>query len=194
MTMTAVTINFNPIITMSDDQFYQLCRANPDIQFERNPQGEIIIMSPTGGETGNRNVEISAEFVFWNRRTKLGKVFDSSTGFKLPQGGDRSPDVAWVRQAKWDSLTPEQKEKFPPLAPDFVLELLSPSDSLATTQAKMQEYIASGVQLAWLIDRKNRRVEIYRPGQLPQILESPTTLSGEDILPGFSLDLEIVWG
>lgn len=194
MTMTAVTINFNPIITMSGDQFYQLCRANPDIKFERNPQGEIIITSPSGGETGNRNAEINAELGMWNRRTKLGKVFDSSTCFNLPQGGDRSPDVAWVRQAKWDSLTPEQKEKFPPLAPDFVLELLSPSDTLAATQAKMQEYIASGVQLAWLIDRKNRRVEIYRPGQLPQILESPTTLSGEDILPGFSLDLDIVWG
>lgn len=192
--MTAVTINFNPIITISDDQFYHLCRANPDIQFERNPQGEIIIMSPTGGETGNRNAEINAEFVLWNRCTKLGKVFDSSTCFKLPQGGDRAPDVAWVRQAKWDSLTPEQKEKFPPIAPDFVLELLSPSDSLAATQAKMQEYMASGVQLAWLIHRKNRRVEIYRPGQLPEILEAPTTLSGEDILPGFILNLDIVWG
>jgi len=194
MTMTAVTINFNPIITISDDQFYQLCRANPDIKFERNPQGEIIIMSPTGGETGNRNAEIIVEFGIWNRRTKLGKVFDSSTGFKLPQGGDRSPDVAWVRQERWDSLTPEQKEKFPPIAPDFVLELLSPSDSLATTQAKMQEYIASGVQLAWLIQRQNRRVEIYRPGQLPEILETPATLSGESILPGFILDLDIVWG
>ncbi|HIK08730.1 MAG TPA: Uma2 family endonuclease [Oscillatoriaceae cyanobacterium M33_DOE_052] len=192
--MTAVTINFNPIITISDDQFYQLCRANPDIKFERNPQGEIIIMSPTGGETGNRNAEIIVEFGIWNRRTKLGKVFDSSTGFKLPQGGDRSPDVAWVRQERWDSLTPEQKEKFPPIAPDFVLELLSPSDSLATTQAKMQEYIASGVQLAWLIQRQNRRVEIYRPGQLPEILETPATLSGESILPGFILDLDIVWG
>ena len=192
--MTAVTINFNPILTISDDQFYQLCRANPDIQFERNPQGEIIIMSPTGGETGNRNAEIIVEFGIWNRRTKLGKVFDSSTCFKLPQGGDRAPDVAWVRQAKWDSLTPEQKEKFPPLAPDFVLELLSPSDSLAATQAKMQEYMASGVQLAWLIHRKNRRVEIYRPGQLPEIIEAPTTLSGESVLPGFMLNLDIVWG
>jgi len=186
-------INLNPIIQLTEDQFYQLCRANPDIKFERNAKGEIIIMSPTGGETGNRNAEIIIEFGIWNRQSKLGKLFDSSTAFKLPNGADRSPDVAWIKQERWDALTPEQKETFPPIAPDFVLELMSPSDSQRDTQAKMQEYIENGVKLGWLINRKTRQVEIYRQGQEVEILDNPTTLSGEDILPGFVLDLQIVW-
>jgi Uma2 family endonuclease len=141
--MLAYTLNLNPVIEMTDEQFYQLCRANPDVKFERSPKGELLIMPPTGGETGNCNSEIGADFVFWNRKTKLGKVFDSSTCFRLPKGGSRSPDVAWIQQARWDALTPEQKEKFPPIAPDFVLELISPTDSLQETQAKMQEYMLS---------------------------------------------------
>jgi Uma2 family endonuclease len=191
--MTAYTVNFSPIINLTDAQFYQLCRANPDLKFERNAKGEIIIMSPTGGETGNRSAEILIEFGIWNRQSKLGKLFDSSTAFKLPNGADRSPDVAWIKQERWDALTPEQKEKFPPIAPDFVLELISPSDRLQDTQKKMQEYIENGVKLGWLINRKTRQVEIYRQGQEVEILDNPTTLSGEDILPGFVLDLQIVW-
>jgi Uma2 family endonuclease len=191
--MTTYSINFNPIYQLSDEQFYQLCRHNPDLKFERKQSGEIIIMSPTGGETGNRNAEIVGEFVIWNRQKKLGKVFDSSTCFKLPDGGDRSPDVAWVQQEKWDTLTTEQKEKFPPLAPDFVLELMSPTDSLKETQNKMEEYKASGVKLGWLIERKNRRVEIYRSDREVEVLQSPTSLSGEDILLDFVLDLGMVW-
>jgi len=190
--MNAVTINFKPIIELSDDQFYQLCRANPETKFERNSKGELIIMPPTGGEIGNHNAEIVAEFVTWNRQTRLGKVFDSSTCFKLPNGADRSPDVSWIKQERWDALTPEQKQKFPPIAPDFVLELMSPSDSLETLQAKMQEYIDNQVKLGWLIDSKNRRVEIYRQGQAVEILQSPETLSGEDVLPGFVLDLQLI--
>ncbi|MBH8564898.1 Uma2 family endonuclease [Nostoc sp. CENA67] len=191
--MTAITVNFNPIIKLTDDQFYQLCRSNPDVKFERNAYGEIIIMPPTGGETGNRNLEIGADFVIWNRQTKLGVCFDSSTCFKLPNGANRSPDVAWIRKDRWNVLTPEQKEKFPPIAPDFVLELMSPSDTLAETQAKMQEYIDNQVKLGWLINRKARQVEIYRQGKPVEILESPQKLSGEDTLPGFVLDLQIVW-
>jgi Uma2 family endonuclease len=191
--MLAYTLNFNPVIEMTDEQFYQLCRANPDVKFERSPTGELLIMPPTGGETGNCNSEIGADFVFWNRKTKLGKVFDSSTCFRLPKGGSRSPDVAWIQQARWDALTPEQKEKFPPIAPDFVLELTSPTDSLQETQAKMQEYMLSGVKLGWLIHRKTRTVEIYRPEQAVEILESPTTLSGEATLSGFIPDLSSVW-
>jgi Uma2 family endonuclease len=191
--MTAYTINLNPVLDISDEQFYQLCRTNPELKFERSPTKELIIMSPTGGETGSHNAEISADFVIWNRQTKLGKVFDSSTCFRLPGGGDRSPDVAWIKQTRWDSLTPEQKEKFPPIAPDFVLELTSPTDSLKEAQAKMREYRASGVKLGWLIHRKTRSVEIYRIGQAVEILDSPITLSGEDILPGFILDLKAVW-
>ncbi|PMB45367.1 hypothetical protein CEN41_08380 [Fischerella thermalis CCMEE 5330] len=191
--MTAITFNLNNIIKLTDDQFYQLCRDNPDVKFERNALGEIIIMSPTGGETGRHNARLTAQFVFWNEKTKLGEVFDSSTCFKLPNGADRSPDVAWIKKDRWDALTSEQKEKFPPIAPDFVLELLSPTDSLQETQKKMQEYINAGVKLGWLIDRKTGRVEIYRPGKETEILLLPASLSGEDILPGFVLDLKTVW-
>jgi Uma2 family endonuclease len=191
--MTAVTVNLNSIIKLTDDQFYQLCRDNPDVKFERNANGEIIIMPPTGGETGNRNFELSADFAIWNRQYRLGVCFDSSTCFKLPNGADRSPDVSWIKQERWDTLTSEQKEKFPPIAPDFVLELMSPTDSLKKTQEKMQEYMENEVRLGWLIDRKTRRVEIYRLGQAVEVLESPTKLSGEDVLPGFVLKLETVW-
>ncbi len=191
--MTAVTVNLNSIIKLTDDQFYQLCRDNPDVKFERNANGEIIIMPPTGGETGNRNFELSADFAIWNRQYRLGVCFDSSTCFKLPNGADRSPDVSWIKQERWDTLTPEQKEKFPPIAPDFVLELISPTDSLKKTQEKMQEYMKNEVRLGWLIDRKTRRVEIYRLGQAVEVLKSPTELSGEDVLPGFVLKLETVW-
>ena len=191
--MTTITINFNNIVKLSDDQFYQLCRDNPDVKFERNAFGELIIMPPTGGETGKRNASIIADFVIWNRQTKLGEVFDSSTCFKLPNGPDRSPDVAWIKLERWNALKPEQREKFPPIAPDFVLELMSPSDTLSLVQAKMQEYMNAGVKLGWLIDRKTRCVEIYRQGQPKEVLHPPS-LSGEDILPGFVLDLLFVWG
>ncbi|MDB9511125.1 Uma2 family endonuclease [Kamptonema animale CS-326] len=191
--MTAVTINFNSVVKLTDDQFYQLCRDNPDVKFERNAKGEIIIVPPTGGETGNCNSEINADFVIWNRQTKLGKVFDSSTCFKFPNGADRSPDVSWIKQERWDALTPQQKEKFPPIAPDFVLELMSPTDNLKETQSKLQEYIDNGVRLGWLINRKTRRVEIYRQGQEVEVLQSPTELSGEDVLPGFVLNLQTIW-
>ncbi len=191
--MTAITLNFNNIIKLTDDQFYQLCRDNPDIKFERNASGEIVIMSPTGGETGRRNAKLTARFVLWNEQTQLGEVFDSSTCFKLPNGADRSPDVAWIKQDRWNALTLEQREKFPPIAPDFVLELMSPSDSLKETQEKMQEYMNSGVKLGWLIDRKTSCVEIYRQEKPVEVLEFPGSLSGEDILPGFVLNLQSVW-
>ncbi|MDF5721821.1 MAG: Uma2 family endonuclease [Rhizonema sp. PD37] len=191
--MTAFTINLNSIIKLTEDQFYQLCRNNPEIKFERNAKEELIIMSPTGGGTGKRNIEIGAEFVIWNRRTKLGVCFDSSTCFKLPNGANRSPDVSWIKQERWDTLTLEQQEKFPPIAPDFILELMSPSDTLKEAQDKMKEYIDNQVRLGWLIDRKNRRVEIYRQGKDVEVIGSPTELSGEDVLPGFILNLHIVW-
>lgn len=191
--MATVTVNFNSIIQLTDEQFYQLCRTNPDVKFERNAQGEIIIMPPTGGETGKSNAETTADFVIWNRKTKLGVCFDSSTCFKLPNGADRSPDVAWIKQERWDALTPEQKQKFPPIAPDFVLELMSPTDTLSEIQAKMREYMDNQVQLGWLINPKTRRVEIYRQGKPVEVLDSPSELSGEDVLPGFVLNMQIVW-
>lgn len=187
------TTDFRSLTNLSDQQFYELCRAHPDVKFERTPGGHLLIMPPTGGETGNRNFEIGADFAIWNRKARLGVMFDSSTCFKLTGGGTRSPDVSWIAQARWDALTTEQKEKFPPITPDFVLELMSPSDKLAETQAKMDEYIRSGVRLGWLIDRKSRAVWIYRLAQEKQRLNSPATLSGEDVLPGFTLQMQSVW-
>lgn len=187
--MTAITVNFKSIIDISDEQFYQLCTQNPDTKFERNVDGEIVIMSPTGGETGKRNAKLITRFTIWNEQTGLGEVFDSSTGYRLPSKANRSPDVSWIQQERWNSLTPEQKRKFIPLAPDFVLELMSPSDYLADVQSRMQEYLDNGVQLGWLINPEVKQVEIYRLGQDVELLDSPQLLSGEDILPGFVLDL-----
>jgi Uma2 family endonuclease len=191
--MSTYVLNFNSVWEISDERFYRLCRNNPDIKFEYSNKGELIVMSPTGGETGKRNAEITAEFVIWNRKNGFGRIFDSSTGFKLPSGANRSPDVSWVRKERWESLHPEQREKFPPLAPDFVLELRSPTDNLKTLQEKMQEYMDNGVRMGWLIDCKNRRAEIWRQGRSPEILESPEILSGEDVLPGFVLDMGMIW-
>ncbi len=191
--MTALTVNFNSVIKLTDEQFYQLCQDNETLRFERNSKGELIIMPPTGGETSNRNAGLTAQIWVWNEQTQLGKVFDSSGGFKLPNGADRSPDASWVKLERWNALTPEQKTKFAPLCPDFVVELLSPSDSLKDTQEKMKEYRDNGARLGWLINRKSRQVEIYRQGQDVEVVENPVTLSGEDVLPGFLLYLESIW-
>lgn len=191
--MTAFTIDLSPITRLNHNQFEQLCAANPEIKLERTPTGELVIMSPTGGETGMNNATLIARFVIWNEQTDLGVVFDSSTCFKLPNGGDRSPDVAWVEKSRWDALTPDQRRKFPPLCPDFALELASPSDNLATLRAKMQEYLDSGLRLGWLINPQDKQVEIYRPQQPPEVLSSPATLSGESVLPGFTLQLSWLW-
>ncbi|MCT7980882.1 Uma2 family endonuclease [Laspinema olomoucense] len=183
---------FTPVkltLDLTDDQFFQLCQNNRDLRFERTATGELIIMPPTGGETSNRNIELSYQLQGWSRQNNLGKAFDSNGGFKLPKGGNRSPDASWVNIASWDALTPDQREKFLPLCPDFVVELRSASDSLKELQDKMLEYLENGVRLGWLIDRQNLRVEIYRPGQEVEIIESPRSLSGEDVLPGFVLDL-----
>jgi Uma2 family endonuclease len=191
--MTALTVNFNSVIKLTDEQFYQLCQDNETLRFERNSKGELIIMPPTGGETSNRNAGLTAQIWVWNEQTQPGKVFDSSGGFKLPNGADRSPDASWVKLERWNALTPEQKTKFAPLCPDFVVELLSPSDSLKDTQEKMKEYRDNGARLGWLINRKSRQVEIYRQGQDVEVVENPVTLSGEDVLPGFALYLESIW-
>jgi Uma2 family endonuclease len=191
--MTAITLNLNSIIKLTSEQFYQLCEENPDLKLERNANGELIVRPPTGGETGKRNLTAGAQLLTWNEQTELGEAFDSSTGFTLPNKADRSPDVSWVEKSRWSALTPEQKDKFIPLCPDFVIELLSPSDSLKKTQEKMQEYMENGCRLGWLINRKKREVEIYRPGQDVEVLQSPLTLSGENVLPGFVLNLQKIW-
>ncbi|ACK66054.1 protein of unknown function DUF820 [Rippkaea orientalis PCC 8801] len=191
--MNTYTINFDIITKIDDKQFYQLCRYNPELKLEQNQKGQIIIMSPTGGETGKKNAELIIDFGIWNRQKKSGQIFDSSTCFKLPLGSNRSPDVAYIKQERWGKLTPEEREKFPPIAPDFVLELMSKTDSLKQVQEKMQEYMDNGVKLGWLINPEKKQVEIYRQGQEKEVLEYPQTLSGEDILPEFILDLALIW-
>lgn len=186
--MTAITLNLDPIVHLTDEQFYQLCQANRDVRFERTASGELIIMPPTGWATGDRNAEITFQLRAWNKQTKLGKTFDSSTGFTLPNGAERSPDASWVRQVRLEALNPDP-DKFLPLAPDFVVELRSATDNLKKLQQKMQEYHDNGVRLGWLIAPQNQRVEIYRQGRDVEVLQSPATLSGEDVLPGFVLDL-----
>ncbi|MEB3178963.1 MAG: Uma2 family endonuclease [Nostocaceae cyanobacterium] len=192
--MTALTLNLNSIIKLTREQFYQLCVENPDLKLERNAQGELIIMLPTGGETGRSNVNLIFHVALWNEQNQLGEVFDSSTGFTLPNGADRSPDVSWVEKSRWDALTKEQKEKFLPLCPDFVIEIMSPSDNLKKVQDKMDEYRSNGCRLGWLINRKRQEVEIYRPGQDVEVLKVPQTLFGENVLPGFVLNMQRIWG
>lgn len=191
--MSALTLNLNPIIRLTDDQFFQLCQANQDLRFERTATGELIIMPPAGGGRGNRNGRLTQQLFNWSDADGSGIGFDSSTVFKLTNGADHSPDAAWVKLERWNTLTPEQKEKFPPICPDFVIELLSPSDSLKVTQEKMKEYRENGTRLGWLINRKSRQVEIYRLGQEVEVLQAPATLSGEAVLPRFVLNLEPIW-
>ncbi|NER19618.1 MAG: Uma2 family endonuclease [Symploca sp. SIO1C2] len=191
--MTALSLNLQSVVDLTDDQFYQLCQNNNNLRFERTATGELIILPPVGGETSNRNGKLTQQLFNWTDSDGTGIAFDSSGGFKLPNGSDRSPDAAWVTLERWNTLTPEQKTRFAPLCPDFVVELLSPSDSLKDTQEKMKEYRDNGARLGWLINRRSRQVEIYRLGQDVEVIKSPTTLSGEMILPGFILNLEPIW-
>ena len=194
--METLTLNIPPAVNLTDEQFYQLCIANEPCQLELTQTGELIIMPPTGGESGIRNSDITTDLNIWNRQTKLGKVFDSSTEFKLPSGAYRCPDAAWVKLARWDALSQEEKKRFPPLCPDFVVELRSETDSLEKLRTKMREYENNGVLLGWLIDPQTPLVEIYRYGKDVEVLnfdfDNPPKLSGEDILPGFILDLQII--
>jgi Uma2 family endonuclease len=190
--MDTITLDVKPI-ELTDEQFFKLCQANRELRFERSADGELIIMAPVTGMSGYRNLKLSQQLANWADTNDLGVGFDSSTGFKLPNGADRSPDASWVRIERWNALTEEQKDSFIPLAPDFAVELRSKTDVLQTVQTKMQEYIDNGVRLGWLIDPKNRRVEIYRSGRDVEILESPISLSGENVLPGFVLSLAPLW-
>ncbi len=180
-------------INLTDEQFFQLCLNNSDVRFERTASGRLIIMPPRDSTTSERNSELTYQITAWNRKNKLGKTFDSSSGFKLPNGAERSPDASWVKMERWDALTEEEQERFAPLCPDFVVELMSPSDTLDKTRAKMKEYMENGASLGWLINRKQKQIEIYRQNQEVEILESPQTVSGEDVLAGFVLDLAEIW-
>ena len=173
------------------EQFYQLCINNPELIVERDSKGTLIVMAPVGGDSGNREADYIIDLGTWNRQSGLGKVFSSSTLFKLPGGGDRSPDAAWVELSRWQALTPEQRQKFPPIAPNFVMELRSRTDNLKPLQEKMQEYMESGVQLGWMFNPQDQQVEIYRQGQEKEVRSLPTKLSGEEILPGFELQVDL---
>ncbi len=189
-TFTLVTLNLKNV-DFSDDQFYQLCQDNQDWQLERTAKGELIIMPPIGGISGEREAGFISLLWLWNQRTQLGKVFSSSTIFRLPKGGNRSPDAAWVSNEVWASLTSEEQEKFPPICPNFVIELRSRTDSLSQLQEKMQDYLDSGLQLGWLINPQAQQVETYRPSQNVEIVQLPAKLLGEGVLPDFVLDLPI---
>ncbi|MBR8826814.1 MAG: Uma2 family endonuclease [Gomphosphaeria aponina SAG 52.96 = DSM 107014] len=186
--MSFLTLNLDSV-NLTDEQFSEICQNNRELKFERTVSGELIIMSPVGGESGNREADLIIDLGNWNRQTGLGYTFSSSTIFKLPNGAARSPDAAWIRRERYLTLTPEQKRKFPPIAPDFVIELRSATDNLEMLRSKMQEYLDAGVQLGWLINPQQQQVEVYRRGENVELRNLPTDLSGENILPGFQLSL-----
>ena len=192
--MTGLTLNFSSLVgRISDRHLELLSRDNPDARIETNSHGHLIFMSPTGGETGDRNSELIFQVKLWNKQTKLGKVFDSSTGFRLSNNAVRSPDVSWIPNSKWNALTKEQRRKYLPVDPDFVIELMSPSDYLSDAQSKMREYIDCGVRLGWLINPDERKVEIYRQGRETEVLDNPKTLRGEDVMSGLVVNLEEIF-
>jgi Uma2 family endonuclease len=183
------TLDLHPSLDLTDEQFEQICTRNPDLKFERTAQGELVVVALTGGETGRRNIKLSARLENWSDRTQLGVAFDSSTGFRLPDGSIRSPDAAWVSLERWQGLTLEQRKKYVPLCPDFLVELKSASDELEDVRAKMEEYLANGLQLGWLLNPENQTVEVYRPNLAVEVLQQPTSISGAPVLPEFVLDL-----
>ncbi len=180
-------------VGLSDEQFTQLVAENSDLRFEFTANKELVVMAPAGGETGNRNIEIAMQLQLWAKQDRHGIAFDSSTGFVLPNGAKRSPDASWVTRDRWDALSQKERDGFPPLCPDFVLELKSPSDSLSTLQDKMREYMDTGAKLGWLIDPSHKRVYLYRPDQKVEVLEQPDEVNGDPVLEGFVLRLEEVW-
>ncbi|MDQ2747793.1 MAG: Uma2 family endonuclease [Acidobacteriota bacterium] len=190
-----IVLNLQNILDekMTDDEFENFCRHNPDLQIELSKKGELVIMPPTGGETGNRNFSLIGKFFVWVEADESGIGFDSSTVFRLPNGAKRSPDLSWIKNERWEKLTKKEKIKFPPLCPDFVVELRSPSDSLKNLQNKMTEYIENGANLGWLIDPLEKKVHVYRPNAETEILDDPATVSGEPLLKKFVLKLEKIW-
>ncbi len=188
-----IIVQLQPAVNLSDEKFFDFCQVNRDLRIERNEYGELIIMSPTGGDTGDREAEIIMQLRNWAKRDGTGKAFGSSTGFTLPNGAMRSPDAAWLPLSRWKALSAEQRKKFLPLCPDFVVELRSPTDSLKALQAKMLEYRENGAAMGLLIDPEQRRVYVYRRGRRVQILEDPKTVACDPVLPGFALDLREIW-
>lgn len=193
-TANAVVLHFSPFLKkLSEEEFFEFCQLNKELRIELTSEGDLIVMPPTGGKTGRRSGKVTARLTVWAEQDGTGQPFDSSTGFTLPNGAKRSPDFAWVRNERWDSLTEKEQEQFPPLCPDFVVELRSRTDSVKSLRQKMEEYVANGAQLGWLIDPFERKVYVYRPGAEAEVLEDPETLSGEPLLRGFTLDVRALW-
>ncbi len=188
-----LVLHTRPAIDMSPEQFYEFCLLNREWRIERTAEGDLRIMAPAGGGTGSRNALITARLTIWALQDRTGVAFDSSTGFTLPNGATRSPDAAWVQRARLSVLTAEQKEKFLPLCPDFVIELRSPSDDLGSVQEKMREYLDNGARLGWLIDPSTRQVYVYRPATPLEVLDAPPSVSGDPELSGFVLELADIW-
>ena len=177
---------------LSDDELLELSLCNKDLQFERTAQGDLVVMTPTGSEASRRNAEITGQLAVWAKRDGTGITFDSSGGFHLPNSAVRAPDACWVSSKRLNKLTDEQRKKFPPLCPEFVIELYSTLNTLDEVQAKMQEYLENGAQLGWLIDPEEKQVHVYTPGSV-EVLDNPKTVSGGELLVGFELDLTEVW-
>lgn len=191
--METIALHFPQTLQFNDDEFFDFCQANPELKFERTKHGEILVMALTEGRTGIKNSQIIIELGIWDRQAKLGVIFDSSTGFRLPNGAIRSPDAAWIAKERWEALSEAQQEKFPPLCPDFVVELKSESDPLKAAQEKMGEWLENGCRLGWLLDPQGQKAYVYRPGVPVAEREGFThQLSGEDVLPGFALDLNLL--
>lgn len=191
--LSRFVLQFSPFIEMSDEQFFDFCQVNRDLRIERNAEGEIIIMPPTGWETGDKNSEINYQLREWTKQDGRGKCADSSAGYKMPNGAIMSPDASWISNERLEKVSPDKRKKYLPLAPDFVIELRSESDSLSKLKEKMQEYIENGVSLGWLIDPVNKRVYIYHPNSEIEILENPTGISGVGILQEFTLNLKEIF-
>lgn len=190
--MNLISLKFEPIHQVNLDELHRVRQEFLELKSQCNKPKKLMLTAPRDGQTGKQKAEILFELMLWNRQTDLGVAFDSSTGFNLPNRVQRSPDVSWVTKAKWASLTSEEKQSFVPLCPDFVIELLSSTANLKTAQEKMQDYLNNGCSLAWLINSETREVEIYRSSQKAELLKLSETLSGEDILPGFSLNLNSI--
>ncbi len=192
--MSVYTIYLKPVVDrISARDFEHLCASNPSLKLETDASGNLIVMSPTGSESGKRNLSLAFQIELWNRQSQLGITFDSSTGFKLSNGAVRSPDVSWIEITRWDSLTAKQKRGFAPIDPDFVIELMSPTDDLLVTQQKMTEYMNCDIKLGWLINPDEKQVEIYRQGQNKEILNNPSSLSGENVMSNLIVDLSNIF-
>ncbi len=190
---SGLLVQMAPAVSMTDEQFFRFCAQNRDLRIERTANGQILIMAPAGGATGARNSDITMQLTRWAKEDGTGVAFDSSARFNLPNKASRAPDAAWVRRERLAELTPEEKEKFLPLCPDFVIELRSPSDRLHAVRDKMQEYMENGARLGWLIDPVERQVFVYRPEAPVEHLEDPERIAGDPVLPGFTLDLTTIW-